>query len=133
MSEEIKNPQENNNQTAQPALEEKKGQIIPTWVGVIVIIALVGAFIFLFLKFKKVSVDTAELQEPARTNQIKDSNATEQGAPAENSASAEENLDVPSGSNVNIDYELKKMDESVDAVSENDFDSNNFSNAEIGL
>lgn len=133
MSEEIKtnnNPEDNN--------QEKP---IPTWVGLVVIIALVGSFIFFFWKFQKINEENKSIvNSKSTTEQVNSKNppvestvdSVQSGTQAE-VADQEDDTGQVSGSSIDIDYELKKLDESANTMNENNFNSANFSDANLGL
>jgi Sec-independent protein translocase protein TatA len=137
----------NENQTPQINNEQQnKGQQIPSWVGIVLILVLVGTFVFFFWKFQqtgssvKQAIESQKAASEETANQIvsQENPATGNTAP---STAANETIPAPasaaasqsSGSTVDINYEVKKMDDSANSVDENDFDSNNYSNAQIGL
>lgn len=135
MSEINTNPQVQNNNSAEPA---KPKEPIPIWVGILILLALAGGFVYFFWKSQStVSKNT----EPAVQNNVASNPApavsntpntesAEPVPPVDNTAPA---APAVGSASINIDTELKKIDDSANSVNENDFDSNNFSNAEIGL
>lgn len=127
---------------------EKREQIIPSWVGVVLIIILVGTFIFFFWKFQETGNSVKQVVESQKaasnesTNQIVSQENTVAGNTAASSSNTAAPATVPapaappsqsSGSKVDVSYEVKKMDESANSVNEGDFDSNNYADAQIGL
>lgn len=133
MNEQTNMPQINNEQ-------KNKEQIVPTWVGILIVIALVGAFVFFFWKFQDANEKNKqiEVQAPVTGRSQEETPALQETVPPAGQTVAipsESSEDVAqnSSTNIDIDYELKKMDESADLVNETDFDSGNFSNAQIGL
>ena len=134
----------NENQTPQINNEPKnKEQLIPSWVGVILILVLVGTFIFFFWKFQetgnsvKQSVESQKAISSQASNQIVSQESSTAGNVASNTAVPKVVPAAPasqsSSSTIDINYEVKKMDESNNSVDENNFDSNDYSNAQIGI
>jgi cytoskeletal protein RodZ len=145
MSEVAQAPQENKTQNKQP---ENKQQAIPTWAGILIVIALVVAFILLFLKFQNMSLNNQTAGNPkAAAPSSPAVSSGNEANPAEGTTAPAEGTTAPAPSNeppavtpapaakssINIDYEINKMDDSANSVSENDFNSANFSDAQIGL
>ena len=123
---------------------ERKEQLIPSWIGVVLILVLIGTFVFFFWKFQEegsLVKQTVESQK-AVSNQTSEQIVSQENPATGNTApstSATEATPAPttvaqsSGSTVDVSYEVKKLDESANSVDENNFDSNNFANAQIGL
>jgi flagellar basal body-associated protein FliL len=132
----------NENQTLQANNEQSgKKQWIPTWTGVVLILVLVATFIFFFWKFQ----DTGNSVKQAIESQKAGNNETAQIATQENpeigntapdaanSGAIPASASQESESTMDINYEVKKLDESVNSVSENDFESSAYSDVQIGL
>jgi len=124
---------------------EKKEQSIPSWVGVALILVLVGTFIFFFWKFQETGNSVKQVIESQKAANNETAQIVSQENPVSGntapSTAVEEAVPIPvpapasqsSGSTVDVSYEVKKMDEYNNSVDENDFDSSNYSNAQIGL
>lgn len=120
-----------------------KEQWIPTWAGIALILVLVATFIFFFWRFQetgdsvKQAVESQKAINEKNSDQIvsQENPATGSTAPspAADATAAPATPSQSSGSTVDVNYEVKKLDESANSVSENDFDSNSFSNVQIGL
>jgi hypothetical protein len=132
----------NENQTPQINNgSEKKEQSIPSWVGIVLIILLVGTFIFFFWKFQETSNSVKQAVETQKATSDEPPQIVSQENPQVGntapSAAVSETAPAPaiqiSGSTVDISYEIKKLDESNNSIDEDDFDSNNYSDAQIGL
>lgn len=130
MNEEIQNPQTNNQQS-----EENKSQAFPAWavvVSILLIILIVIGIYFVFVKPKNV---IAPIQPGAQEQTKNVQPETQVPAAGEVNTQTETGImgEDAATSNVDVDYELKKMDESIGSVNDNDFNSGGLSNAEIGL
>ena len=124
----------NENQTPQiNNAPEKKDQLIPSWIGVVLILVLVGTFVFFFWKFQETgsSVKQTIESQKAVSNQNSEQIASQENTAAPEAAPAAASQST--GSTVDVNYEVKKLDESANSVNENDFDSNKYADAQIGL
>jgi hypothetical protein len=135
----------NENQTPQINNEpEKKEQLIPSWVGVALILVLAGTFVFFFWKFQETGSSVKQVVESQKATTIQ---TTDQIVSQENpavgntapspavtgTAPAPVSASQSTGSTVDVNYEVKKLDDSANSVNENDFDSNKYADAQIGL
>jgi hypothetical protein len=133
MNEEIQNSQIGNKQ-----LEKNEAQAFPAWAKIVSALLAVLIIIGLYLVFAK-SKNADVLPQSADQKQAETTQSENQvpvsGGTLSETENQEEIVTADQGitSNVDVDYEMKKMDESIGSVDDNDFSSGSFSDAEIGL
>ncbi|HPN96284.1 MAG TPA: hypothetical protein PLK35_00810 [Candidatus Moranbacteria bacterium] len=136
--------EQNKTPNTPPNTEENKENNIPSIAGIVIILALVGAFVFFFYRFQKDS-QMKEMEktisEPAPAVSIPSADVTDtssQGVgltipelPAGASSSGSESSVAEPV--VDLNYEVGKLDSVANSVSENDFKSDELKNSELSL
>lgn len=126
MEKQTQTPQ-NDNQPAISPEGSQKQQIIPTAIGFAIAFAVIIGLLMLFFKFRETSVP---VQSPQPQSVVPDKSVPLSNLP---SANAPVVLSQDSEGNVNIEEELSNMDESLKSAVEGDFDSADFSDAQMEL
>lgn len=134
MNEEIQNSKIENESS-----EKNKSQTFPIWAKAILILLAILIIIGIYMIFAKpknpdVPVQSM-VQEQAKVVQSENNQVPANGetAPKTESQPATDVANQDATSSVDVDYEVKKMDESINSVDDGDFNSGSFSDAEIGL
>lgn len=130
MNEEIQNSQINNQNS-----EESKSQAFPAWAVIIVFllvfIVAIGIY-FIFIKPKSVTAPIQLITQEQEKN-VQPEIQVPDTSKANNQIEADITNQSAITNNIDVDYELKKMDESIGSVNDSDLNSGGLSNAEIGL